>query len=60
MGLDILLNCAGINRRSRVENFTDEDTDAVGGLLEHDLDHDREAQITEHPGYISSLWHPAC
>jgi 2-deoxy-D-gluconate 3-dehydrogenase len=26
---DILLNCAGINRRSQVENFTDEDIDAV-------------------------------
>lgn len=31
---DILLNCAGINRRSQVENFTDEDIDAVGfGIL---------------------------
>ena len=26
---DILLNCAGINRRSKVEDFTDEDIDAV-------------------------------
>ena len=26
---DILLNCAGINRRSQVENFKDEDIDAV-------------------------------
>jgi 2-deoxy-D-gluconate 3-dehydrogenase len=26
---DVLLNCAGINRRSQVENFTDEDIDAV-------------------------------
>jgi len=26
---DILLNCAGINRRSRVEDFKDEDIDAV-------------------------------
>lgn len=26
---DILLNCAGINRRAQVENFTDEDIDAV-------------------------------
>ena len=57
---DILLNCAGINMRSQVENFTDESTDAVGGLLESGLDHDREAQITEHPSYIPSLWHLAC
>lgn len=27
---DILLNCAGINRRAQVEDFTDEDIDAVG------------------------------
>src|SRR5689334_5972626 len=26
---DILLNCAGINRRSKVEDFKDEDIDAV-------------------------------
>ena len=26
---DILLNCAGINRRNKVENFSDEDIDAV-------------------------------
>ncbi len=26
---DILLNCAGINRRAKVEDFTDEDIDAV-------------------------------
>lgn len=27
---DILLNCAGINRRGKVEDFSDEDIDAVG------------------------------
>jgi 2-deoxy-D-gluconate 3-dehydrogenase len=30
---DILLNCAGINRRSKVEDFKDEDIDAVGFLF---------------------------
>jgi len=30
---DILLNCAGINRRSKVEDFKDEDIDAVRPLL---------------------------
>lgn len=28
---DILLNCAGINRRAKVEDFTDENIDAVSG-----------------------------
>jgi len=30
---DILLNCAGINRRAKVEDFTDEDIDAVSLAL---------------------------
>lgn len=38
---DILLNCAGINRRAKVEDFTDEDIDAViippGVALDPDL-----------------------
>jgi hypothetical protein len=51
---DILLNCAGINRRSQVENFTDEDIDAVSGPESSDstlsrafLRHEREAQKKE-------------
>jgi hypothetical protein len=36
---DILLNCAGINRRSKVEDFKDEDIDAVRNhiLLQRDF-----------------------
>lgn len=32
---DILLNCAGINRRSKVEDFKDEDIDAVSSSLRY-------------------------
>jgi short chain dehydrogenase len=55
---DILLNCAGINRRSQVENFTDEDIDAVSkpeknnsSSVEHSLRHSREAQLKGNAGH---------
>ena len=35
---DILLNCAGINRRAKVEDFTDENIDAVSDLTPRTVD----------------------